>query len=234
MDRHRWHALVAMCWGKGSVGTIISPSSLILLAKDRRFDYSHYFNTEPGLLQVCWRLCTKPYSQKEGTEQEDYDTGTGFRKNQWDPPAPNLSPTEAPWFLLEANEASHGLVKINGKRSALLSTQQCIFTIAVKKMYAISNSNVSNTTESILKISHGTSVFLLNYRWTPLGFLLCQSSGFGETPSRYLQAYIVTSSHISSQALTLLRDLQKLDKACQWCAEDAANQADYHAHTLFP
>lgn len=42
------------------------------------------------------------------------------------------------------------------------------------------------------------------------------------------------SSHISSQALTLLRDLQKLDKACQGCAEDGPNQAHHHAQTLFP
>lgn len=56
-------------------------------------------------------MSAKPYSQKEGTEQEDYDAGAGFRKNHWDPPAPNLAPTEAPWFPLKANEVSHGLVK---------------------------------------------------------------------------------------------------------------------------
>lgn len=48
---HGWHALVAMDWEKENRGVIISPSSPILLAKDRRFDYSDYFNTKPGLLQ---------------------------------------------------------------------------------------------------------------------------------------------------------------------------------------
>lgn len=36
----------------GNWEAIISPSSLILLAKDGRFDYRHYFSADPGSLQV--------------------------------------------------------------------------------------------------------------------------------------------------------------------------------------
>lgn len=57
MYRYAWTSTDDMpwwlCWEKESGGAIISPSSLILLVKDRRFDCSCYFNTELGLLQVC-------------------------------------------------------------------------------------------------------------------------------------------------------------------------------------
>lgn len=58
-------ACIGVCsLGKGNWGAIISLSSLILLAKDRRFDCRHYFSADLGLLQVCRRLCTEPYLQK--------------------------------------------------------------------------------------------------------------------------------------------------------------------------
>lgn len=74
----------------------------------RRFNCSCYLNTEQELLQIQQRLPIKIYSQKEGTEQDECGTGTGLRKQQWNLPAPNPQ-GEAPWFPLEANEASHGL-----------------------------------------------------------------------------------------------------------------------------